>query len=102
MPEALASVSVETIQKWEHQMKRWIEAYQGGPDVKWAQFRVIKTFSSRCRYISYISSSLRSYPENAGSRWGRFQQSASGVVDRVRQCVSCSKLKPYSHSTSSA
>jgi len=38
MPQALASVSVETIRKWEHRMKRWMEAYQGGLDAKRAQF----------------------------------------------------------------
>jgi hypothetical protein len=47
MPKALASVSVETIRKWEHRMKRWMEAYRGGLDAKQAQFQV-KTFSSRC------------------------------------------------------
>ena len=47
MPTALASVSVETIQKWEHWMKRWMEVYWGGLDAKQAQFQ-FKKFSSRC------------------------------------------------------
>jgi hypothetical protein len=47
MPNALASVLVETIRKWEHQMKRWMEAHQGGLDAKQAQFQV-KKFSSQC------------------------------------------------------
>jgi hypothetical protein len=46
-PKALASVSVETIRKWEHWMKRWMEPYRGGLDAKQAQFQV-KTFSSWC------------------------------------------------------
>jgi hypothetical protein len=41
----LASVSVETIRKWEHRMKRWMEAYQGGLGAKQAQMQV-KSFSS--------------------------------------------------------
>jgi hypothetical protein len=45
MPKALASVSVATIWKWEHQMRRWMEAYQGGLDAKEAQLQV-KTYSS--------------------------------------------------------
>ena len=45
MPTALASVSAETIQKWEHRMKRWMEVYRGGLDAKQAQFQV-KKFSS--------------------------------------------------------
>jgi hypothetical protein len=51
MPKALASVSVEMIRKWEHQMKRWMEAYQSGLDVKKAQIQV-KVFSSQC-YTSH-------------------------------------------------
>jgi len=51
MPKALASVSVETIRKWEHRMKRWMEAYRGGLGAKDAQIQV-KKFSSR-RYASH-------------------------------------------------
>ncbi|KAN0128344.1 hypothetical protein V8E53_013849 [Lactarius tabidus] len=51
MPTALASVSVATIRKWEHRMRRWMEAYRGGLDVKQAQFQV-KSYSSRC-YTSH-------------------------------------------------
>jgi hypothetical protein len=51
MPKALASVSVETIRKWEHRMKRWMEAYRSGLYVKKAQIQV-KAFSSR-RYTSH-------------------------------------------------
>ena len=47
MPNALASVAVETIRKWEHQMKRcqWMEAYEDGLDAKDAQIQV-KSHSS--------------------------------------------------------
>ena len=51
MPNALASVSVETIRKWEHRMKRWMEAYGDGLGAKDAQFQV-KKFSSK-RYTSH-------------------------------------------------
>jgi hypothetical protein len=50
MPKALASVSVEIIRKWEHRMKRWMEAYRVGLGVKEAQIQV-KRFCSKC-YIS--------------------------------------------------
>ena len=46
MPNALASVSVETIRKWEHRMQRWMKAYRDGLGVKDAQIQV-KTFSSK-------------------------------------------------------
>ncbi|KAF8228642.1 hypothetical protein L208DRAFT_1290586 [Tricholoma matsutake] len=51
MPNALASVSVETIRKWEHRMKRWMEAYGDGLGAKDAQIQV-KKFSSK-RYTSH-------------------------------------------------
>lgn len=51
MPKALASVEVHTIRKWEHRMKRWMEAYEGGLGVKDAQFQV-QAFSSR-KYKSH-------------------------------------------------
>ncbi|KAI6146346.1 hypothetical protein BKA82DRAFT_13154 [Pisolithus tinctorius] len=46
MPQALASVDVHTIQKWEHQMKQWMEAYRTGLGAWDAQFQV-QAFSSR-------------------------------------------------------
>ncbi|KIL57128.1 hypothetical protein M378DRAFT_1031360 [Amanita muscaria Koide BX008] len=51
MPDALASVSVETIRKWEHRMKRWMEAYKDGLGAKDAQIQV-KKFSSK-HYTSH-------------------------------------------------
>ena len=51
MPKALASVSVETIWKWEHWMKQWMEAYGDGLGAKDAQIQV-KKFSSK-RYTSH-------------------------------------------------
>ncbi|THU93029.1 hypothetical protein K435DRAFT_820354 [Dendrothele bispora CBS 962.96] len=51
MPDALASVSVLTIRKWEHRMVRWMEAYQSGLGIKEAQIRVC-AFSSK-RYKSH-------------------------------------------------
>ena len=46
MPKALASVDVHTIQKWEHWMKWWMEAYRTGLGAQDAQFQV-QAFSSR-------------------------------------------------------
>ena len=43
---ALTAVQITTIQKWEYQMIRWIEAYWSGLGAKEAQFQV-KTFSSK-------------------------------------------------------
>jgi hypothetical protein len=51
MPKALVSVSVETIQKWEHQMKWWMEVYGDGLGAKNAQIQV-KKFYSKC-YMSH-------------------------------------------------
>ena len=51
MPQALASVDVHTIRKWEHRMKRWMEAYRTGLGARDAQFQV-QAFSSR-RYKSH-------------------------------------------------
>ncbi|THU76036.1 hypothetical protein K435DRAFT_705816 [Dendrothele bispora CBS 962.96] len=51
MPDALASVSISTIQKWEHHMVRWMDAYRSGLDVKEAQIKV-RAFSSK-RYKSH-------------------------------------------------
>ncbi|KAJ7679619.1 hypothetical protein B0H17DRAFT_944068, partial [Mycena rosella] len=50
-PKALQSVQLSTIQKWEYQMIRWMEAYQSGLGAKEAQFKV-KAFSSR-EYTSH-------------------------------------------------
>ncbi|THU77097.1 hypothetical protein K435DRAFT_703159 [Dendrothele bispora CBS 962.96] len=46
MPKALASVSIATIRKWEHRMRRWMEAYRDGLNAKDAQLKV-RQFSSR-------------------------------------------------------
>ncbi len=51
MPEALKSVSIDTIRKWEHRMWRWIDAYKGGLDAHAAQTQV-RNFSSR-KYTSH-------------------------------------------------
>ena len=49
--KALESVQLSTIQKWEHQMIRWMEAYRNGKSTKNAQFDV-KKFGSH-KYISH-------------------------------------------------
>ncbi|PCH34831.1 hypothetical protein WOLCODRAFT_79044 [Wolfiporia cocos MD-104 SS10] len=46
MPDALASVSMETIRKWEHRTVRWMDAYHSGLGAKDAQLQV-QAFSSR-------------------------------------------------------
>ena len=46
MPMALASVSLQTIRKWEHRMDRWVAAYDVGLGVKEAQKKV-REFSSK-------------------------------------------------------
>src|SRR6266498_6133701 len=51
LPDALASVDISTIQKWEHHMIWWMDAYRGGKDAKEAQIEV-KNFSSR-KYTSH-------------------------------------------------
>ena len=45
MPKALASVSLATIQWWEHRMYRWMEAYRTGLGTREAQ-KQVKKFSS--------------------------------------------------------
>ncbi|KAM6496658.1 hypothetical protein JOM56_007131 [Amanita muscaria] len=50
-PKALASVSLNTIRKFEHRVFRWIQAYSTGLSAKDAQFEV-KRFSSK-RYTSH-------------------------------------------------
>ena len=61
MPKALASVGVDSIWKWEHQMKRWMEAYRTGLGARDAQFQV-QAFSSRRyklhRHITESASSV--------------------------------------------
>src|SRR6266498_2062624 len=51
LPDALASVDISTIRKWEHHMIQWMDAYRGGKDAKEAQIEV-KKFSSR-KYTSH-------------------------------------------------
>ncbi|TFL05134.1 hypothetical protein BDV98DRAFT_501471, partial [Pterulicium gracile] len=51
IPDALASVSVLTIRKWEHRAWRFIDAYAKGLDAKDAQIEV-KLYSSR-RYKAH-------------------------------------------------
>ncbi|KAF5340097.1 hypothetical protein D9758_013166 [Tetrapyrgos nigripes] len=51
MSDALASVTISTIRKWEHRMIRWMEAYRSGLGIKEAQIRV-RAFSSK-RYKSH-------------------------------------------------
>ena len=47
MPKALESVSILLIRKWEHRMKRWMNAYHGGLGAKEAQIQVCKFSSTR-------------------------------------------------------
>jgi hypothetical protein len=51
LPEALASVHLDTIRRWEHRMVRWMDAYRSGLGAKDAQTKV-KQFSSR-QYTSH-------------------------------------------------
>ncbi|OBZ73966.1 hypothetical protein A0H81_06580 [Grifola frondosa] len=51
LPIALASVGVELIRKWEHRMKRWMDAYRDRLSVKDAQLRV-REFGTK-RYKSH-------------------------------------------------
>ena len=51
LPQALASVDISTIWKWEHRMIRWMEAYRGGKNAKEASL-LVKQFSSH-RYDSH-------------------------------------------------
>ena len=51
MLHALASVDVMTIQRWEHQMIRWMDAYRQGMGAKDAQIQV-KRFGSQ-KYASH-------------------------------------------------
>ncbi|KZP08799.1 hypothetical protein FIBSPDRAFT_914189 [Athelia psychrophila] len=49
MPKALKSVELKTIQLWEHQMYRWMEAYQEGLGTSVAQQQVCKYSSTTYR-----------------------------------------------------
>ena len=51
IPDAMASVDVLTIRKWEHHMIRWINAYREGKGTKEAQIQV-KKFGS-CKQSSH-------------------------------------------------
>ena len=51
MPKALASVKLITIRRWEHRMRRWMEAYRSGLATTDAQ-RKVKEFSS-AKYTSH-------------------------------------------------
>jgi len=51
IPDAMASVNVLTIWKWEHWMIKWITAYRDGNGTKEAQIQV-KKFSS-CKQTSH-------------------------------------------------
>jgi len=46
IPDAMGSVDVLTIRKWEHRMIRWMDAYKDGKGTKEAQIQV-KKFGSR-------------------------------------------------------
>jgi hypothetical protein len=62
MPNALASIPIGTIRKWEHRMIRWMEAYRSGLGAKEAQIQV-KEFSSR-HYTSH-----RCIPESIAAQF---------------------------------
>ena len=47
LPKALESVQLSTIQKWEHWMIQWMEAYRNGKSAKDAQFDVKKYGSQK-------------------------------------------------------
>ncbi|KAJ7355303.1 hypothetical protein DFH08DRAFT_912378 [Mycena albidolilacea] len=52
LPNALASVQLSTIHKWEHRMVRWMDAYRLGLGAKDAQLQV-RARSSRKTYTSH-------------------------------------------------
>ncbi|KIM78609.1 hypothetical protein PILCRDRAFT_11075 [Piloderma croceum F 1598] len=58
LPKALASVELKTIQKWEHQMICWMEAYRDGKSVKDAQFEVKKYGSQQYKLHHKVSESV--------------------------------------------
>jgi len=51
LPKAMASIQLSTIQKWEHHMICWMEAYRSGLGAKDAQMKV-KEFSLK-HHTSY-------------------------------------------------
>ena len=46
IPDAMDSINILTIRKWEHRMIRWMDAYRDGKGTKEAQIQV-KKFGSR-------------------------------------------------------
>jgi hypothetical protein len=62
----MASIGLDTIQKWENQTWRWIEAYRDGLDAKSAQMKV-RAFSSR------IHTSHRRASERVGQELDKIQ-----------------------------
>jgi hypothetical protein len=58
LPKALDSVELKTIQKWEHQMIRWMEAYRDGKSAKDAQFEVKKHGSQQYKLHRKVSESV--------------------------------------------
>ena len=46
IPDAMDSINILTIRKWEHHMIRWMDAYRDGKGTKEAQIQV-KKFGSR-------------------------------------------------------
>ena len=49
LPNALRSVHVHMIRRWEHRMFRWIEPYRLGLGTRKAQVQVQKISSTRCK-----------------------------------------------------
>lgn len=62
IPDALLSVPVELIRKWEHRMWQWIAAYEGGLDAKNAIIRVqefsSRKFASHCRVSEQVAQEM--------------------------------------------
>ena len=59
LPKALGSVQLSTIQKWEHWMIRWMEAYRDGKSAKDVQFDVKKygshKYTSHCKALETVA-----------------------------------------------
>jgi hypothetical protein len=59
LPDALASVDLMTIRKWEHWMIRWMDAYREGKGTKEAQIQVKKFGShkqtSHCQVYKMVA-----------------------------------------------
>ncbi|KZT56484.1 hypothetical protein CALCODRAFT_435737 [Calocera cornea HHB12733] len=60
VPLALESVTIETIQRWEHRTVRWMDAYRGGKTPEEAQV-MVKQYGTR-QYTSH-----RRIPESVAS-----------------------------------